>query len=251
MKGYVYPYHPASESAKALGYPRIKHRNSRFRPGANKIIINWGASKTPLVLGNRFLNYPDEVAIAVNKLSFLRSMHLQGLDALVPEWTRAWQMAEIWIREGHKVCIRQKLTGNSGQGLTIAEREDQLVNAPLYTKYIPKREEYRIHVMHNQVVDIQRKARVRALPDRDVNWLIRNHNNGFIFQREGFHCPQVVLDAAVTVMRNTGLHFGACDVVWNERSNQAYVLEVNTAPGIEGTTVNKYREAFRNFYNVE
>ncbi|MNY63636.1 hypothetical protein D3C86_2006230 [compost metagenome] len=42
-----------------------------------------------------------------------------------------------------------------------------------------------------------------------------------------------------------GLTFGAVDVIWNEYRHQAYVLEVNTAPGLTGTTLEKYAEAFR------
>jgi glutathione synthase/RimK-type ligase-like ATP-grasp enzyme len=42
-----------------------------------------------------------------------------------------------------------------------------------------------------------------------------------------------------------GLDFGGVDVIWNERRQMAYVLEVNTACGLEGQTVNDYAEAFR------
>jgi len=51
----------------------------------------------------------------------------------------------------------------------------------------------------------------------------------------------VVALAAVSAL---GLDFGAVDIIYNEHENQYYVLEVNTAPGLEGTTVEKYAEAF-------
>ena len=44
----------------------------------------------------------------------------------------------------------------------------------------------------------------------------------------------------------SGLTFGAIDVIWNEHQQKAFVLEINTAPGIEGTTVEKYAAKFRN-----
>ena len=37
--------------------------------------------------------------------------------------------------------------------------------------------------------------------------------------------------------------FGAFDVIYNQKKNQAFVLECNTAPGIEGTTLDNYVEA--------
>ena len=40
-----------------------------------------------------------------------------------------------------------------------------------------------------------------------------------------------------------GLDFGAVDIIYNEAEDQHYVLEVNTAPGLEGTTLQKYTEA--------
>ena len=42
------------------------------------------------------------------------------------------------------------------------------------------------------------------------------------------------------------LDFGAVDVVWNATKNKAFVLEVNTAPGVEGTTLEEYKEYFEN-----
>ena len=42
-----------------------------------------------------------------------------------------------------------------------------------------------------------------------------------------------------------GLDFGALDVVYNERDNKCYLIEANTAPGLEGSTLDLYANAFR------
>jgi glutathione synthase/RimK-type ligase-like ATP-grasp enzyme len=78
----------------------------------------------------------------------------------------------------------------------------------------------------------------------DVNWQVRNHHNGFVFTRSGFDTPEAVSKAAMDAMRILGLDFGAVDVVYNSRENRAYVLEVNTAPGLEGSTVDDYANYF-------
>ena len=44
-------------------------------------------------------------------------------------------------------------------------------------------------------------------------------------------------------MLAVGLKIGAVDIIWNELENKCYVLEINTAPGLEGTTLVKYTEA--------
>ena len=48
---------------------------------------------------------------------------------------------------------------------------------------------------------------------------------------------------AISAVDSLGLDFGAVDIIWNESEDQYYVLEVNTAPGVEGTTLQKYTEA--------
>ncbi|MNY81884.1 hypothetical protein D3C86_2236870 [compost metagenome] len=45
-----------------------------------------------------------------------------------------------------------------------------------------------------------------------------------------------------------GLDFGAADVIWNDHRKQAFVLEVNTAPGLTGTTLEKYAKALKEIF---
>jgi glutathione synthase/RimK-type ligase-like ATP-grasp enzyme len=119
--------------------------------------------------------------------------------------------------------------------------------APLYTQYVPKRHEYRVHVFQGRVIDVQRKARRHDVADEDVNWKVRNNANGFIFARNGDALgtvPDDVLYEATKAVTSLNLDFGAADVIFNEREALAYVLEVNTAPGLVGTTLENYTAAF-------
>jgi glutathione synthase/RimK-type ligase-like ATP-grasp enzyme len=45
-----------------------------------------------------------------------------------------------------------------------------------------------------------------------------------------------------------GLDFGAVDIGHRLIDNQFFVFEVNTAPGLEGTTLDKYAKAIYNYY---
>ena len=56
--------------------------------------------------------------------------------------------------------------------------------------------------------------------------------------------PNDVIHQATMAVGCLQLDFGAVDVIWNEAQKRAYVLEVNTAPGIEGTTLMRYASAF-------
>jgi glutathione synthase/RimK-type ligase-like ATP-grasp enzyme len=114
----------------------------------------------------------------------------------------------------------------------------------LYVEYIKKKEEYRVHVAFGHIIDVQRKGRNRDVPDEDVNWQVRNHGNGFIYMRGGVDIPDCCRSLALAAVESLGLDFGAVDVIWNEHEDRWYVLEVNTAPGLSGTTLEKYADAF-------
>ena len=165
---------------------------------------------------------------------------------MIPEWTVCKQEALEWLEQGHTVVARTLLKGHSGNGIVLLSSIDSLeeVNAPLYVKYIKKQQEYRVHVFNGSVIDVQRKMRRTDTPDEDVNWQVRNHSNGFIFGREGVELPDTALTMCVDSVQALGLDFGAVD-----RSDTYYVLEVNTACGLTGTTLDKYKTAILEYAN--
>lgn len=245
----ILPYNMGSESAKALaiatGYKRLRREGSLFKGRPDKVVINWGCSEvSDEVAKCTIINRPECVAVAANKLSCFVSMENGGVS--IPPFTTERATAAMWLVGGNAVVVRTILNGNSGAGIVLAEKiEDVLPLAPLYVKYIPKKQEYRIHVRGGEIVDVQRKARRKDLPDDQVNWKIRNHDNGFVFARNDFVCPDDVKVQALNAVKAVGLDFGAVDVIFNEQEQKAYVLEINTAPGLTGTTLEGYAEAFK------
>lgn len=244
---FIIGYKKGSRSVSALktelGIKSIKLEASRFKGAPHKKVINWGASTLPdAVKACQVINPEESVALAANKLRSFRAMEE---TVSIPDFTTDRAVAQGWIENGGVVVCRTKLSGHSGEGIVIAETVDQLVAAPLYVKYVKKQQEYRVHMMHGEVLDVQRKARRLETPDEEVNWKVRNLAGGFIYAREGFETPEQVIEEAFAAVDALGLDFGAVDVIYNERENTAYVLEVNTAPGLTGTTLTKYAEAFR------
>lgn len=249
MKAYVYSHNPHSEGAKelsqALSVKRIKHGNSKFRGGRGKAIINWGSSQLPdqVLACEKIFNSPAAVRNASNKLKSFE-LFAQADVSIPPFFTDYGDAEDYMVDNGGVMVCRTKLAGHSGEGIEIAETVDELVRAPLYTLYIPKKEEYRYHVFQGHVVDIQRKARKREVPDEAVNWKVRNLDGGFIFAREGVVASPVASEEAVKAVAALGLDFGAVDIIWNEREDKYYVLEVNTAPGLAGSTLEGYAQRF-------
>lgn len=256
----IIPYRAGSRSARALAGAldglQLRLNGSRFQPRRDDVIINWGnTNPPPLPRGAlnqrayRYLNEPDDIVRASNKLRFFQLLTEEGCRDIIPEW---WTDRAAIPDTAFPVVCRTVLAGHSGQGIVIANNRAELVAAPLYTKYIKKQSEFRIHFGridngNPQTIAVQQKRRSRDVPDDAVNWQVRNHQNGFIYARENVTCTQPVVDAAARAFQATGLDFGAVDVIYNERENRAYVLEINTAPGLEGQTLTDYVNFFNQF----
>lgn len=250
----ICPYSMRSKSAKTLA---TALETTRVPDGAglnsDTLIVNWGMGYSS---GGRckILNKRENVALACNKLTTLRILSEGGVSA-TPEWTTDKQRAKEWLQSGSTVFCRTKLTGHSGQGIVVAKTVLDLVTAPLYTKFIDKDSEYRIHVFDGQVIDQRKK--VPATDGRAVTTdYIYSHSNGYVFKFAD--APTVVKQAAITAVRALGLDFGAVDVMSKaERgtagipmSYKAWVLEVNTAPGLVGTTIQAYTNAIKRKFGL-
>jgi hypothetical protein len=247
MRYRILPYKQGSKSAKALATALngkvLRLEGSTFKPKPDDIVINWGNSgpDSPPYGGYRLFNDPMVVGCASNKLKFFELMKDTGLT---PQY---WTEKEDIPDEAFPIVCRTLLNSHSGNGIVIADTVDGVVDAKLYVKYEKKKEEYRVHVGRRSeeavIISVQRKA--RRLDCEPASWQIRNHANGFVYIREGINPPNSVIANAEEAFRATGLDFGAVDVIWNESKEKAYVLEINTAPGLEGTTITDYAEFFR------
>lgn len=245
----IYPYRDDSPSARvlaaALGIKRLyKEGKDLHVPGS---IINWGNSALyrNFTYEQEFFNHPEAVAKAVNKLETFKA--LEGRVG-IPKWTEKREEANKWLAEGYAVFARTVLNGHSGEGIAELKAGDVILGdiAPLYTQYIKKREEYRVHVFRGKVIFKQRKARKKEVPDDQVNWQVRNLDGGFIFANKNVELPDVALQSAVAAVDCLGLDFGAVDIILGN-DGAYYVLEVNTACGLQGSTLDAYVEAFKEY----
>jgi len=241
MAIYLYPYSNYSKSARslarALNIKRIL-RNGNHVSRYKNIYLNWGSSTPPDFGCTTILNKPEYVATSTNKLKTFEA--LKAANVSTPDWTTQHETALQWIQEGHQVYSRTILSGHSGSGISVSSVPETLVRAPLYTKRVKAKYEFRVHVWKGRVIDYQQKKRRDGV---EANPLIRNHSNGYIFARIGIELPDVVKSTAVAAVAALGLDFGAVDIGYVERDNKAYTYEVNTAPGISNSTVAAYQSA--------
>jgi len=251
MATYILPYKTGSRSSRvlagALGVRRIRRNGSTLKCSKTTTVVNWGSCDEPVDLSyaGLVLNHPRNVRDSVNKRKAFEILYELGVRS-VPFTTDRSTAQEKWVGEGCTVVARTHLRASGGKGIIIVS-EGELPKAPLYTRYIPKKDEYRVHVVGGKVVDVQRKMRKKDVPDNEVNWKVRNVAGGFVFGREGVDPSWDILDQSIRAVEALGLQFGAVDVLWNEAGGRAYVLEVNTAPGLEGSSIDVYVSAINEY----
>lgn len=283
-----YPYKMGSASGRTLSRSLDATRvypDRRYRPRRGDLIVNWGNSTTPNWdalredVGVKMLNSPISVKKASNKLLTLRV--LEDAEISIPRFTTDRETAQ----EYNGVYARHELSGNSGSGIeyiaqvgeNMAEEvqnyidrlreivtvssivaSDLLVQvptgtpelplAPLYTERIDTKSEYRVHVFEGKVISYAKKRRREDWEGDETNReAIRSYDNGWVFCRENLRRLERIEQIAVDAVEALGLDFGGVDIV-KDQDNKEFVLEVNTACGIEGETLEAYKLAIKEIY---
>lgn len=261
MPVYILPWHHASKGAgalsKELGIRKIRLESSKFVGGPNKWVIIWGNAKpSPEVLRSNIVN--SNAHLAVNKLTTFQKLSEAGVN--IPDFSTKKVDVLRWVAKGRVVIGRTTLTGRGGQGIYFSSDFPSVENFldsrkyQLYTVYKPKKKEYRVHVFDGRVIRIQQKVLRKEddygnpIDPATIDFRIRSWDNGFIFQRNNIVVEDGIHEQAIAAVRALDLQFAGVDVIWNEHENKAYVLELNTSPGIEGETIREYGEAFRRFF---
>ena len=229
------PYCMGSKSAFEIAYA-LKILRSTKDKYVNTPVINWG--NTSKSKAKRIINKPEAVAIAVNKLKTFRTLTNKGIPT-VP-FTNDIEVAKAWLKNNFVVYCRGALESSQGGGITVALHEEDLKEVPIYTRGIMLSTEYRVHVFDGKVIDYTQKKRKSGVESSEF---IRNSESGWVFCRENVTLPKAVESVSIAAIKALGLDFGAVDVLQSTINNGVYVLEINTAPGIEGTTLEKYKEA--------
>jgi len=253
MRFKVYPYKLGSASAKALATELEAKRvrpDGRYVPYVNHIVINWGSGKAPTWLHRgsmqyHYLNRHEEVQRVGNKLLCFKDLQRAGIS--IPRFTESWEEALNW---NVAIIARHKLRGHSGDGAEYIHNPTDggdWIHAPLFVEYKKKATEYRVHVFRGQVIDIQEKKKRREVDNDEVDYKIRNKYTGWVYCRDIDAPPPSVSDDSILAISSCGLDFGAVDVIWNNHEQRAYILEINTAPGLEGQTLTNYVEAFKQY----
>lgn len=218
---YVKPYKMSSNGAKqvqaALGLLGVKCLRSRKRG------IEWG--------------------IPTNKLRNLQKFLFAGVPS--PEYTTIPEEAKAWLETG-PVIARKLLSSHGGKGAVFMGTPVDFIAAPLYTKYIKKYQEFRVHVFNGKVLLVQEKRKRKGT---NPDYRIRNHGD-WVFCNKDIVEPEGLRKVGQDAVAAVGLLYGAVDIAYNAFHKQCYALEVNSAPGLSPSTALLYAQAIKEYVNA-
>lgn len=243
MRTFILPYKPGRrvprELTKLMRWKRIRLVDSQYRAKDGDVIINWGRSAawswefSPLCY---LVNGTHPVTNTVNKHTALQILYENGVKTV--DFTHSPVIAYQWCMDAQTVYCRTKLNGHSGEGIIIVPpgHAFEIVNAPLYTKGVGKCREYRVHVIGGEVVLIAQKKRRNG---GEADGAIKNHHTGWVYSTIDITpLSDAAVSDAIRAINSLNLDFGAVDIA--TRGDSHYVLEVNTAPGLHGVTLETY-----------
>lgn len=179
---------------------------------------------------------------SINKLQQFNWFKANNIPAL--EYTTDKQVVADWVGADCTVFGRKYLNSSCGKGIVIIDKTTtgDVPTCPVYTKYKKKKREFRVHVFKDQVVAVvEKKRRKEFNGERDTK--IRNLANGYVFVQAVENEPEGLRALALAASKVSPSDFRGVDIGYNEKKDELFVIEVNSAPGIEGTNVNKYIEA--------
>jgi len=218
-------------------------------PGENKVdvLIRWGAPAKVAKKPTKVLNRADAIQAASNKREALEAMRRAGIkvpyiykDPLKPA-------------AGDEVPVSYPLLGRKDKHvgandiiLCLQGRDVERAKAAgctHFSRYIPTKAEYRVHVFGDNIIKVSQK--ILTEPDLALQPWIRNLGAGYTFRQSETRLSGAARGMAIDAVAALGLTFGAVDIIIGD-DDQPYILEVNTAPGLQtDTSLEAYTEQFK------
>lgn len=168
-----------------------------------------------------------------------------------PDFTESKELVKYLLRVSvySSVVCRTLLRAKSGKGIVIADTVDQLVDAPVYVQYQKKTNEYRVNLFKGEVVCVREKRLKKGYEKPEGrDGRVRSHDNGYVFCEPLKALPEEAIAMAKAAAKVTASDVVGVDIAFHKKTNYWFLLEVNSAPGMEGKTIDQYAEAIINHF---
>lgn len=205
-----------------------------------QVLIRWGAPAKIARRPVKVINRGDAIQAASNKREALETMRRAGIR--VPELLKddnSNLTFPLLGRKDHHVGANDIVLCLQKQDIDRARQ----TGCTHFSKYIPTKAEYRVHVFGDNIIKVSQK--ILTDPEKATQPWIRNFDAGYTFRQPETRLSGAARGMAIDAVSALGLTFGAVDVIIGD-DDQPYVLEVNTAPGLQtDTSLEAYLEQFR------
>lgn len=219
-------------SAKKLAQ-ELGCKCSRFAwkvPWEEKLVINYGSKYRGDILNGNVITNKIKVSKILEE-NEIRTPKIYMKDEEIPD-------------EAFPLLARRKYHSQGRDVIYIHNRE-QLENLDknrydYLIQYINKKSEYRVHVLG----DYDTLVRVKIAEEYNSDPIVRSKKNGWKQISYDREFEEALIELARKTIKILNYDFGAVDII--RRKNRLYVLEVNSAPGLEPRNIKRYAEYFRN-----
>lgn len=214
----------AQEMSARLGYHVARVTQENYDPGV--LQLRWGAAADKLVQYQKF-----------------KQLGISSLD-----FTTHLAQAGVWFNAGETVVGRQKLSSYEGKGIVlfephVAPSKEEILACKVFTKFIPKEREFRVHSFKGKpVVTLEKKMKKDWTGPTSQH--IKNTANGYVFCAMDLVISEAlqkrINELATASAKVCASDFQGVDIGYHKAKDNLFVIEVNSAPGIEGSNVGRY-----------
>jgi glutathione synthase/RimK-type ligase-like ATP-grasp enzyme len=172
-------------------------------------VFNYGVSASR-IKARHIINPPDAVANCISKINtyeLLKQAGIPTIDYVTDEKDvpKDWE----WV-----VC-RETETGRNCDGVLICPRDDLVPKQPLYTRFVPHDEEYRIVHFNGKILGRYRRKMNKKTGEYDL----------VLMRKEGF---EDIDEAVIASAKVLGIDYAGFDVLSQERQGTFQILEANS-----------------------
>lgn len=229
---YIYQHCKHSDSAQmlaeALGWKLITKNDKIPINMLTDNILDWG--------------------YGIGKLKQYTSFSENGVPHI--PFTTGVLQAKKWLEEGATVLARKLGNASNGKGIKVIKPGEELIEAKLYTKYLPKTREFRVDVVKGKAIAIREKRKKNGAEHNPHIWGV---GKGWTFCWGNVTKPAGIDELAVKALDVVNKEIGAeAGFILNTAgvdiilcNGKLYVLEVNTAPGLTPIALEKYVNALK------
>ena len=252
-KIYLWYTKSTSSTGKNLANDLGVDCGSKIPPRSSDIVICWGSRLKSETLNLGYLrqkiliNEPQAIKNNRDKVLSLKIMNEKKVS--VPKFcydNEVITKLENGEIEFPLIARTRFHQGGSGFELCLCKRDIRRARnhnvKDYYIQYIPNNKEYRVHIFDNKIIRVQIKKGLK-----DCDNCKRNHDNGWVFSTIPTEsAPKNILQEALNSIDAMGMNFGAVDLILSD-FNKSFVLEINSAPGLEDDGLEIYSSAVKRY----